>query len=104
VEVVSCRTRKGRVDIGAALAQLGKRRMTNLLVEGGSAVLSAFLDARLADEAYIFVAPRLIGGTNAPTAYAGTGSASIDQGVSITQCSLRRLGPDAFFRLRLAAT
>jgi len=61
-ECQACRTRKGRLDLGDVLARLGARRMTNLLVEGGGTVHSAFLTEGLADEAAVFVAPRIIGG------------------------------------------
>ena len=36
--------------------------MTNVLVEGGATLLAALLRANLVDEAYVFVAPKLIGG------------------------------------------
>jgi diaminohydroxyphosphoribosylaminopyrimidine deaminase/5-amino-6-(5-phosphoribosylamino)uracil reductase len=44
------------------LEELGSRRHTNLLVEGGPAVLRSFFAAGLVDEVWAFVAPRIIGG------------------------------------------
>ena len=52
--------------VRALLAELGQRRWTNLLVEGGSAVLGSFLAAGAIDEVWAFVAPRLVGGQSAP--------------------------------------
>ena len=40
-----------RPSVSALLAELGKRRMTNLLVEGGAEILGSFRDARLIDMA-----------------------------------------------------
>lgn len=40
--------------------------MTNIMVEGGGLVLAKFLSDGLADEAFIFVAPSLIGGDASP--------------------------------------
>ncbi len=40
------------------LKELGRRRMTNVLVEGGGTLLGALFDARLVDEIHVFVAPR----------------------------------------------
>lgn len=49
-----------RVD--ALLAELGSRRLTNVLVEGGPAVLRNLFDRRAIDEVWAFVAPKIIGG------------------------------------------
>lgn len=44
------------------LAELGRRRLTNLLVEGGAVVLASCFAAGVVDEVWAFVAPRLAGG------------------------------------------
>jgi diaminohydroxyphosphoribosylaminopyrimidine deaminase/5-amino-6-(5-phosphoribosylamino)uracil reductase len=44
------------------LGELGRRRITNLMVEGGPAVLRTLFAAGAADEIQAFVAPRVIGG------------------------------------------
>src|SRR6266852_812948 len=62
-----------RPEIVAILEELGRRRMTNLLVEGGSEVLGSFLDGGMIDEVHVFVAPLLIGGGEAATALSGLG-------------------------------
>jgi diaminohydroxyphosphoribosylaminopyrimidine deaminase / 5-amino-6-(5-phosphoribosylamino)uracil reductase len=56
----------GRVDAAALAAELGKREMTNVLVEGGASVLGSFFAARMVDEVMIFVAPKLVGEGRAP--------------------------------------
>jgi diaminohydroxyphosphoribosylaminopyrimidine deaminase/5-amino-6-(5-phosphoribosylamino)uracil reductase len=45
------------------LVELGRRRVTNLLVEGGPEVLRTLFAAGAADEIQAFVAPRVIGGS-----------------------------------------
>ncbi|MFM7205977.1 MAG: bifunctional diaminohydroxyphosphoribosylaminopyrimidine deaminase/5-amino-6-(5-phosphoribosylamino)uracil reductase RibD [Planctomycetaceae bacterium] len=56
----------GAVDRTADLLQeLGRRRLTNLLVEGGPSVLGGLFAADLVDEAWVFVAPRILGGGTA---------------------------------------
>src|SRR6476660_489346 len=44
------------------LDELGRRRMTNVLFEGGASLLGSLFDARLIDEAHVFIAPKLFGG------------------------------------------
>jgi diaminohydroxyphosphoribosylaminopyrimidine deaminase / 5-amino-6-(5-phosphoribosylamino)uracil reductase len=48
--------------IEAALAELGRRGLTSLLLEGGATLAAAFAAAGQIDEARVFVAPLLLGG------------------------------------------
>jgi diaminohydroxyphosphoribosylaminopyrimidine deaminase/5-amino-6-(5-phosphoribosylamino)uracil reductase len=48
--------------IGAALAELGRRGLTSLLLEGGATLAAAFAAADRIDAARVFVAPLLLGG------------------------------------------
>jgi diaminohydroxyphosphoribosylaminopyrimidine deaminase/5-amino-6-(5-phosphoribosylamino)uracil reductase len=62
VEVVKiARDVRGRPDLAAVLADLGKRGITRLLVEGGATVHAAFLDRGLADRLEIFRSPLVLG-------------------------------------------
>lgn len=63
----------GRPDVAGLLPELGRRRWTNVLVEGGAAVLGSFLDAGAIDAVHVFIAPKLIGGRQAKTPVAGLG-------------------------------
>src|SRR5207249_2766480 len=64
----------GRPSVRALLAELGRRRMTNLLVEGGADVFGSFCDERVIDELHVFVAPTLFGGAAALSPVGGTGA------------------------------
>ena len=62
-EVIRCRQdRQDRVDLPHLLQQLGERGIGSLMVEGGGQVISSFIEARLADQLIITIAPRLVGG------------------------------------------
>jgi diaminohydroxyphosphoribosylaminopyrimidine deaminase/5-amino-6-(5-phosphoribosylamino)uracil reductase len=61
------------VTPAAVLADLGRRRFTNVLVEGGAGLLGGFRDAGAIDEVWAFVAPKLFGGAAAPGPVAGAG-------------------------------
>lgn len=52
----------GRLSLTAALAELHRRGVQSLLVEGGGRVHRAFLDAGLVDRIELFLAPRLLAG------------------------------------------
>lgn len=62
-EVIHCHhDRRGMVDLPHLLYQLGKRGIRSIMVEGGSQVISSFIEARLVDQMIITIAPRLVGG------------------------------------------
>lgn len=50
-----------RIDLNFVAKYLAERGILNLLVEGGPAVISAFMRERLVDCAKIFTAPRILG-------------------------------------------
>jgi diaminohydroxyphosphoribosylaminopyrimidine deaminase/5-amino-6-(5-phosphoribosylamino)uracil reductase len=97
------RAQKGMLNLAELLDAMGRRLMTNVLVEGGGRVLGAFWDQRLADEAYVFVAPRLIGGRTAPVPLAGVGPTSLDAATPVSLASSRSLGADRLYHLHITA-
>ena len=84
----------GRVDLGALLDELGARRMTNVLVEGGGELLGGLFDAGLVDRVMIFVAPLIVGGAGATTPVAGKGVEAVEDGLRLRDCRSERVGPD----------
>jgi diaminohydroxyphosphoribosylaminopyrimidine deaminase/5-amino-6-(5-phosphoribosylamino)uracil reductase len=83
-----------RPDVLALLDQLGHRRMTNVLVEGGAGVLGSFLDARAIDEVHVFISPRLAGGLAAKSAVAGVGVEKISESLRLSDWHSEQLGDD----------
>ena len=102
-EVVICRQEEpsDRVAIGALLDELGRRRMTNVLVEGGGELLGSLFDARAIDEVQMFMAPILIGGADASTAIAGIGLEGISGALRVSEFEISHVGDDLYLRGRL---
>jgi diaminohydroxyphosphoribosylaminopyrimidine deaminase/5-amino-6-(5-phosphoribosylamino)uracil reductase len=85
-----------------AVAQaLGSRKMTNVLIEGGSQVLGSFFDAGLIDEVHAFIAPKLVGGQFAATAFAGQGSESIPEMSSLDLPTMELIDGDVYVHGRI---
>lgn len=61
VQLQEVATQGGYLDLGAVLDDLGRRGIATLFVEGGAAVLTAFLAQGLADRAVVVTAPFLLG-------------------------------------------
>jgi diaminohydroxyphosphoribosylaminopyrimidine deaminase/5-amino-6-(5-phosphoribosylamino)uracil reductase len=87
-------SRRGRVDLGAVLRDLGRREITSLLVEGGGEVHGSFLDAGLADKLLLFVAPSLLGGRNAVPVVGGAGAQRPSSARRLRRLEVERVGPD----------
>jgi len=82
--------------------ELGRRRMTNVLVEGGSALLGSFLDAGLIDEVHAYIAPKLLGGSDALSPIGGRGIESMTDALKLVDLKLERLGDDLLVQGRVA--
>ncbi len=68
VEVVRVPARNRHPDLGAVLAELGRREILSLLVEAGARVNGALLAAGLVDRVVFFYAPRMAGRVTVPLA------------------------------------
>ncbi len=81
--------------------ELGRRRMTNVLVEGGAQLLGSLFDAQVIDECHVFVAPKLVGGRPAPSPIAGRGLDRIPQAASLTDLRVRTVQQDVYITGRV---
>jgi len=80
----------------ALLNELGRRRLTNVLVEGGAALLGELFDAGEIDEAAVFIAPKLIGGPAAPGPIGGAGLAKMAEALELDDPKRCFVGDDVF--------
>ena len=84
------------VDVASLLAELGRRSMTNVLVEGGGGLLGSLFDQGLVDEAHVFVAPKFCGGADAVSPVAGVGVESIPQQPELDPSVIRQVEQDVY--------
>jgi diaminohydroxyphosphoribosylaminopyrimidine deaminase / 5-amino-6-(5-phosphoribosylamino)uracil reductase len=85
----------GRISVKALLAELGRRRMTNVLVEGGAHVFGSFFDADLVDEVHAFIAPRMLASGGLP-AIVGRGVQRMSESLRIARWEHERVGDDLY--------
>ena len=97
-EVLTCPQAGKHVDLPGLLQEFGRRRWTNLLVEGGGAVLGSFLDSGLIDEVHVFIAPRLVGGERAKGPVGGDGFARLADSLALIDCRVEQIDGDLYFR------
>lgn len=84
----------GGRDLKEVLNELKKRELQSVLVEGGTEIAGAFIDARLVDKVSLIAAPLIIGGREAPTAIGGMGAISIAEALRLTDITVTPFGDD----------
>jgi diaminohydroxyphosphoribosylaminopyrimidine deaminase/5-amino-6-(5-phosphoribosylamino)uracil reductase len=101
-EIVRCQLADENQCLMELLDELGRRRMTNVLLEGGADVLGSFLDRQLIDEAHVFIAPKLLGGANAVPAVRGCGIAEVADAVRMVNPVVEILDDNIYIHGRLS--
>lgn len=87
--------------VSAGLAELGRREITSVLLEGGPTLAGAFLDAGEIDELRLFVAPIVVGGMLARPLIAGDGAMTLPDATAAAAMDWERSGDDLLIRARL---
>jgi diaminohydroxyphosphoribosylaminopyrimidine deaminase/5-amino-6-(5-phosphoribosylamino)uracil reductase len=92
---------EGAIGLNAALAVLGERGITRLLVEGGGRLAAALVRARLIDRIAWVHAPMLIGGDGVP-AMADFGLDTLTEAPRFERVSMEAVGDDVMTVLRIS--
>ncbi len=94
VPVVVLAADHGRVGLPDLMRHLGGREVISLLIEGGSSMHGSAFDQRLVDKVIAFIAPRIIGGVEAPAAVGGRGVDALAEAHALRDVEVRSCGPD----------
>src|SRR6185295_15772480 len=84
-------------DLAMILDELGRREIQSVLVEGGANVAGKFLDSGLVNKISFFIAPKIIGGLDAPTAIGGLGVEKLAEGIELQDVKVTPRGQDVEF-------
>lgn len=89
-----------KIDIHEVLTILGKNDVMSLFVEGGARVNGTFLQEQAFNQVIVYIAPKLIGGRQAPTPFAGEGFSVLSDVPSLRMRHVEKMGND----LKIIAT
>ena len=101
-EVMILPASEGEIDLKLLLEELGKREITNILVEGGGILLGHLVDNGLVDKVVASISPIIIGGSNAKLSVCGEGVNKISEAVRITRMTVENLGEEVLISGYLA--
>lgn len=80
-----------KIDIQACLEHLGEQEYTSVLVEGGSTIISSFVESLAFDKIVTYIGNLVIGGANSTAAVGGTGFATLHEAPTLEFASSRIL-------------
>lgn len=87
----------GSLDLHQLLAQVAEEGLDSVLIEGGGETAAGFLNAGLVDKVSLFIAPLLIGGTQAIPSIGGEGIEFMANAIHLHQVTTEWCGPDLLY-------
>ncbi len=99
VRFIATASSDDRLNLGAALGELAARfDVTNVLVEGGAGLIGQLFAEGLVSEAWVFIAPMLLGDDEAAACVRGRTAAHLADGVRLQLRHFRRRAGDIVAR------
>jgi diaminohydroxyphosphoribosylaminopyrimidine deaminase/5-amino-6-(5-phosphoribosylamino)uracil reductase len=94
IEVLTLEQTPTGINLRQLFKILGERRITSILIEGGATINASVLTANLIDKVHCFIAPKIIGGINAPSPVGGMGIPAVDQAIMLEDITSESIGTD----------
>lgn len=88
----------GKVDLKSAMLALGIKGIDGILLEGGPTLAASALEAGIIDAVRFYIAQKIIGGREAPSPFAGTGAAHMNEVVPLTDAVYGTSGDDLWIQ------
>ena len=104
VEILQCEEKDGHVDINDLMIKLGQMGIDSLLLEGGSCLNAAFLEADCVDEVYAFIAPKIIGGEHSKSPIGGKGIELMRDAITFDKVEIEQIENDILIKGRITST
>jgi diaminohydroxyphosphoribosylaminopyrimidine deaminase / 5-amino-6-(5-phosphoribosylamino)uracil reductase len=92
--ILEVRENQGEVNLYDLLKKLARLEITNILVEGGGALIGSLFDGNLVDRVLFFIAPKIIGGKEAISSVMGRGVSRVDKAVKLRDVTMKRIDDD----------
>jgi len=86
-----------QVDLKDTLQILGEKGVSSVLIEGGGEVNASFLTEQLVDKLVLYMAPKIIGGKEAPGFIGGLGIEKMADAINIDHLDIVKIGNDFKF-------
>ncbi|HNY42531.1 MAG TPA: bifunctional diaminohydroxyphosphoribosylaminopyrimidine deaminase/5-amino-6-(5-phosphoribosylamino)uracil reductase RibD [Bryobacteraceae bacterium] len=96
VEVIVADNEQGRVDLRAIIGLLAKRRYLSVMIEAGSKLNWALLEAGIVDRVFFYYAIKILGGLQSLPVAGGSGKRTRMEAIHLKDLTLHRITEDEF--------
>jgi diaminohydroxyphosphoribosylaminopyrimidine deaminase/5-amino-6-(5-phosphoribosylamino)uracil reductase len=93
-QVMVCPIVDNRVDLNFLMKSLGIMGIDSVMIEGGSTLAFSALKEGVVDKIITFVAPKILGGKNAPSPVGGEGIERMEEALDLTGMKVKKIGAD----------
>lgn len=101
VEIWRLPSDQERVDLRVLIDKLASAGIDSLLVEGGPEVAWSFVSSKLADKIIFVIAPKIIGGREAPGPIGGPGFERLTDALLLKEVTVHKVGDDVIYEAYL---
>ncbi|WP_102345035.1 bifunctional diaminohydroxyphosphoribosylaminopyrimidine deaminase/5-amino-6-(5-phosphoribosylamino)uracil reductase RibD [Bacillus sp. Marseille-P3661] len=92
IEMIQLPTEK--INIPSFLKAIAEKGISSLYVEGGAEINGSFIKEKAVNQVITYIAPKIIGGTAAPTSIGGEGFENLSDSLQLVIKSVEQIGPD----------
>ncbi|WP_196606884.1 bifunctional diaminohydroxyphosphoribosylaminopyrimidine deaminase/5-amino-6-(5-phosphoribosylamino)uracil reductase RibD [Pectinatus frisingensis] len=82
------------INLTDLFKQLAQREICSILIEGGATLIGNIVEEKLADKAYFFIAPKIVGGKSAKSAVEGPGIENLADALTLASPVIKNLDGD----------
>lgn len=93
-EIIITPLKNNKVDLNYLIKKLGEQGIDSILLEGGSTLNYSALKEGIVDKVVSFIAPKIIGGTNAKTPVGGHGIEHITDAITLKDIQISKFKED----------
>ena len=103
-EIITVPLKDGHTDLGCLMERLGEMKIDSVLLEGGAALNWSALSAGIVNRVQAYVAPKILGGKDAPSPVGGRGFDMPSEAVMLSEPEVTVLGKDILLESEVLET
>jgi len=93
-KIIMTKSKDGKVDLEELWKELGFLGMDSILIEAGEQLSAALLEAKLVNKIRAYIAPKIIGGTNAKSPIGGYGATNMSEVINLKSMNVTHIEND----------